>query len=157
MSARPPSHEVHLGNSLLRRLPDVLQLCGEDQGSLLLGDVNGRLRRLVATFDLGPENVLLRPTEWNLAAVALLDMFVCFSAFVDFMLPPTLSICVRRLSLGDARLSSSLNSPRASKYLGMLLLSYGTDLSQLHSHLLWTVEENLQGLADKWTAAKSQQ
>jgi hypothetical protein len=32
------------------------------------------LRKLVLSFDLGPENIVMKPQEWTLTAIVLLKM-----------------------------------------------------------------------------------
>ena len=54
----------------LFRFPDLLKLFG-----LLRRDISDPLRKVDATFELGAENIVLKPQEWTLVAIILLKMY----------------------------------------------------------------------------------
>jgi len=85
-------------DQLDRVLPDLLQLLG-----ILRRDVNEALGKFVHSFSLGAENVVLKPEEWTLVSIFLLKM----------------------VSARDEKTRKCLESPSSTKYLNMLLLSYG--------------------------------
>ena len=51
------------------RIPGMLQLVG-----LLPSDVNEYLRKLVLSFELSANNVVLKTNEWTLVGIILLKM-----------------------------------------------------------------------------------
>ena len=79
-------------------IPNLLQLLG-----ILRRDVNEALGKFVHSFSLGAENVVLKPEEWTLVSIFLLKM----------------------VSVQDEKTRKCLDSQSSTKYLNMLLLSYG--------------------------------
>jgi hypothetical protein len=51
------------------RFPDLLKLFG-----LFRRDINDVLRRLIFSFDFGPENISLKAQEWTLVAIIILKL-----------------------------------------------------------------------------------
>ena len=51
------------------RFPDLLKLF-----NLFRRDINDVLRRLILTFDFGPENISLKSQEWTLVAIIILKL-----------------------------------------------------------------------------------
>ncbi len=87
---------------------------------LLVSAVLSSLRRLVSTFSLNADNVLLRPREWVLATVVLLAL----------------------ISRVDPKVSFGMETLVARKHLGMMLLSYDADLDGLKESLRCMLEED---------------
>jgi len=60
---------LKFGRLIFFRFPDLLNLF-----RLLRSDISNLLRRLVLSFDLGPENIVLKSQEWTLVAIILLKL-----------------------------------------------------------------------------------
>ena len=45
-----------------------------DSLGLLEGELRGLVTEIIATFDLSPHNIMLKPGQWTLVALALLQM-----------------------------------------------------------------------------------
>jgi len=95
-------------DQLDRVLPDVLQLLG-----ILRRDINDQLNKLVFSFSLSAENIILKPEEWTLVAIILIKM----------------------VARQDSNTRKCLATQSSVKYLNMLLLSYAADPRMLDAKI----------------------
>jgi len=105
-----------------RVLPDLLQLLG-----ILRRDINEALAKFVFSLALTAENIVLKPEEWTLAAIFLLKM----------------------ISFQDPRTRGSMKSQASSKYLKMVLLSYGVNGEDYIEEKIETFHSNIHSLLFK--------